>query len=87
MENQFILSEHFSSRDFILDVPFGKLTEHCLGDHGKLPIAAINIERGEKDEFPQRITKTSSKDVKCEKASSVEEQQSPCRRCCAKFQE
>jgi hypothetical protein len=50
MENQFILSEHFSSRDFILDVPFGKLTEHCLGDHGKLPIAAINIERGENKE-------------------------------------
>jgi hypothetical protein len=61
MENQFILSEHFSSRDFILDVPIGQLPEYCLGsigsaqaalagDHGKLPIAAINIERGENKE-------------------------------------
>ena len=59
MENQFILSEHFSSRDFILDVPFGKLTEHCGPgeDHGKLPIAAINLENGQKDLLPQRTTK------------------------------
>ena len=71
MENQFILSEHFSSRDFILDVPFGKLTEHCLGDHGKLPIAAIDISNsggGEKDELPQHITKTSNKRGKCLKS-------------------
>ena len=66
MENQFILSEHFSSRDFILDVPFGKLTEHCLGDHGKLPIAAINLEHGQQHELPQRTTKkSSSKDGIC----------------------
>ena len=69
MENQFILSEHFSSRDFILDVPFGKLTEHCGPgeNHGKLPIAAINIKHGEwtQDELPQHITKTSNKRGKC----------------------
>ena len=78
MENQFILSEHEWSRDFILDAPVGKDAGHCLGsigsaqaalagDHGKLPIAAINIKHGEwtQDELPQHITKTSNKRGKC----------------------
>ena len=83
MENQFILSHwlHPNPRDFILDVPIGQLPEYCLGsigsaqaalagDHGKLPIAAINIKHGEwtQDELPQHITKTSNKRGKCLKS-------------------
>ena len=45
-EGPFLLSAHPSTHDFILDVPFGALNVHCRGDHGPLPIAAINIERG-----------------------------------------
>ena len=41
MQGQFILSQHPSTRDYVLDVPFGKYTVHCEGQHGKLPIAAI----------------------------------------------
>ncbi len=46
LEGPFLLSAHPLSRDFILDVPFGKLNVHCTGEHGPLPIAAINVERG-----------------------------------------
>jgi len=45
-EGPFLLSAHHSTSEFILDVPFGKLNVHCHGDHGPLPIAAINIEHG-----------------------------------------
>ena len=41
MQGQFILSQHPSTRDYVLDVPFAKYTVHCEGEHGKLPIAAI----------------------------------------------
>ena len=41
MQGQFILSQHPSTRDYVLDVPFATYTVHCQGQHGKLPIAAI----------------------------------------------
>jgi len=49
-EGAFLLSAHPATTDFILDVPFGSLNVHCHGVHGPLPIAAINIERGENKE-------------------------------------
>ena len=45
-EGPFLLSAHPSTHEFILDVPFGVLKVHCHGEHGPLPIAAINLERG-----------------------------------------
>ena len=41
MQGQFILSQHPSTRDYVLDVPFATYTVHCQGQHGKLPISAI----------------------------------------------
>ena len=41
MQGQFILSQHPSTRDYVLDVPFATYTVHCEGERGKLPIAAI----------------------------------------------
>ena len=41
MQGQFILSQHPSTRDYVLDVPFSAYNVHCEGPHGKLPIAAI----------------------------------------------
>ena len=41
MQGQFILSQHPSTRDYVLDVPYATYTVHCQGQHGKLPISAI----------------------------------------------
>ena len=41
IQGDFILSAHPSTRDYVLDVPFGVYEVHCHGEHGPLPIAAI----------------------------------------------
>ena len=42
MQGQFILSQHPSTRDYVLDVPFATYAVHCEGEHGKLPLAVIS---------------------------------------------
>merc|ERR1719482_1415559 len=44
MQDQFILSQHPSTRDYVLDVPYATYKVHCEGEHGKLPLAVISFD-------------------------------------------
>ena len=47
LEGSFLVSHHPSTMNYVFDVPFGNLNEHCHGNAGKLPIAAINQGKDE----------------------------------------
>ena len=47
LEGTFLVSHHPSTMNYVFDVPFGNLNEHCHGNAGKLPIAAINQGKDE----------------------------------------
>ena len=50
LEGPFLVSQYHTTREYVFDVPFGNLNEHCAGEHGKLPIAALFFDHGNNKE-------------------------------------
>lgn len=46
LEGAFLVSHHTSTMNYVFDIPFGSLVEHCHGKNGKQPIAAISFDHG-----------------------------------------
>lgn len=50
LEGAFLVSHYPSTMNYVFDIPFGNLNEHCRGEQGKLPIALISFDHGNNKE-------------------------------------